>query len=88
MVALFLSNRVGGAQGPNLPPDRLAEFLRKQVDTLNMPANYKALEFKRLMNEAGFDLLGRPLNDDDTAPLTSVGKMRRGQRGQGHRYIF
>jgi len=73
----------GGAQGPNLPPDRLAEFLRKQVDTLNMPANYKALEFKRLMNEAGFDPLGRPLDDDDTAPLTSVGRMRRTQRGQG-----
>lgn len=72
----------GSAQGPNLPPDRLAKFLREQVDTLNMPANYKALEFKRLMNEAGLDPLGRPLDDDDTAPLTSVGRMRRAQRGQ------
>ena len=74
--------RGGSAQGPNLPPDRLAKFLREQVDTLNMPANYKALEFKRLMNEAGLDPLGRPLDDDDTAPLTSVGRMRRAQRGQ------
>ena len=74
--------RGGSAQGPNLPPDRLAKFLREQVDTLNMPANYKALEFKRLMNEAGLDPLGRPLDDDDTAPLTSVGRMRRAQREQ------
>ena len=74
--------RGGSAQGPNLPPDRLAKFLREQVDTLNMPANYKALEFKRLMNEAGLDPLGRPLDDDDTAPLTSVGRMRRAQRKQ------
>jgi hypothetical protein len=72
----------GGAQGPNLPPDQLAEFLRKQVDTLNMPANYKALEFKRLMNEAGFDPLGRPLTGGITTPIakTSAGQMRRGQR--------
>jgi hypothetical protein len=78
----------GGAQGPNLPPNRLAEFLKTQVEGMNAPAVVKLEEFKRLMAEQGLDPLGRPLDDDDTTPLTSVGRMRRAQRGQGEGISF
>ena len=73
----------GGAQGSNLPPDQLAEFLKPQVEGMNAPAIVKLEEFKRLMAEQGLDPLGRPLDGNDTATPTSIGTMRRRQRGQG-----
>ena len=73
----------GSAQVPEgLGSDELAEFLKARVEGMNAPAIVKLEEFKRLMGEQGFDPLGRPLDDDDTAPLTSVGRMRRAQREQ------
>ena len=73
----------GSAQVPEgLGSDELAEFLKARVEGMNAPAIVKLEEFKRLMGEQGFDPLGRPLDDDDTAPLTSVGRMRRAQRKQ------
>ena len=73
----------GSAQVPEgLGSDELAKFLKARVEGMNAPAIVKLEEFKRLMGEQGFDPLGRPLDDDDTAPLTSVGRMRRAQRKQ------
>ena len=75
--------RGGSAQVPEgLGSDELAKFLKARVEGMNAPAIVKLEEFKRLMGEQGFDPLGRPLDDDDTAPLTSVGRMRRAQRKQ------
>jgi hypothetical protein len=76
-------SKAGSVQVPEgLGSDELAEFLKARVEGMNAPAIVKLEEFKRLMGEQGFDPLGRPLDDDDTAPLTSVGRMRRAQREQ------